>query len=98
MISDERAEKALGYLVDTDDKCAMAQSHFEALHSLRHQAEGYSVKEKGKSRDEGTFESFVSKVEEARHYYLTMKNKRTTEALVIEMYRTVSANQRKGNI
>ena len=98
MISDERAERALDYLIDTDDKCAMAQSHWEALHSLRHQAEGYSVKEKGKSRDEGTFESFVEKVEEARHYYLTMKNKRTTEALVIEAWRTSNANKRRGNI
>ena len=49
MITDDRAEKALVYLVSTDEPCAMAQSHWEALHQLRHQVEGYSVKEKSKT-------------------------------------------------
>ena len=98
MITDDRAEKALGYLVETDSECALAQAHWEALHQLRHQAEGYSVKEKGKTRDEGTFNSFVETVESARNHYLKMKNKRVTEALVIEAWRTTNANKRRGNI
>ena len=98
MISDERAEKALKYLVETDESCALAQSHWEALHQLRHQAEGYSVKEKSQNTADGTFSAFIDKVQEARNNYLRMKNKRNTEALVIEAWRTVNANKRRGNI
>ena len=98
MVSDDRAEKALKYLVETDEPCAMAQSHWEALHQLRHQAEGYSVKEKSETKLDGSFLEFVEKVEEAKYTYLKMKNKRNTEALIIETWRTESANKRKGNI
>ena len=98
MITDERAEMALTYLVETDEPCAMSQAHWEALHQLRHQVEGYSVKEKSKTRDEGTFAAFIEKVEDARHHYLTMKNKRVTEALIVEAWRTSNANKRRGNI
>ena len=98
MVSDERAEKALTYLVETDEPCAMAQSRWEGLHQLRHQAEGYAVKEKEKTKKDGTFKAYVEKVEEAKYEYLRMKNKRNTEALFIETWRTESANRRKCNI
>ena len=98
MVSDDRAEKALTYLVQTDEQCALAQSYWEGLHQLRHQAEGYSVKEKERTKNDGTFNEYCEKVEEARTNYLKMKNKRATEALVIEAWRTVNANKRRGNI
>ena len=98
MVSDDRAEKALKYLVETDEPCAMAQSRWEGLHQLRHQAEGYSVKEKEKTKNDGTFRAYAETVEDAKYEYLRMKNKRITEALVIEAWRTVNANKRRGNI
>ena len=106
MITDERAEKALRYLVETDEPCARAKANMigsderrktvRALELLKNT--GTVAEREALALTSEAYEQAIEAHENAVADYELLRNKRMTESLVIEMYRTTSANQRKGNI
>ena len=98
MISDERRDKALQYLATTDEECALAQSYYNSMKSLTKQVEGASTSDKTKSYSDGTYKDHIEKVEIAELSYLKIKNKRMTEAMIIECWRSENANRRVANV
>ena len=106
MISDERAEKALRFLVDTDESAAnlrgeMERAEFsfkrtrEAVFSL---SEGTVAERQAASvqheRTQTAHEAYVAAVQ-AYHF---VANKRDTERITLDVFRTIQANRRVGSV
>lgn len=106
MISDERLSKALQYLATTDQEAAESKADVERKEWLFKRSKAVAFKlAQGTVADRNAEAETVKEVEEAADKWFTaiercegIKAKRQTEALVIEVWRTCSANQRKGNI
>ena len=107
MISDDRLSKALHYLAETDEACA----HFRADYArAEHKAKAikgaiFTAIEKGSVADREAEAindpAYVAAM--AEHFdlfckYEAMKNKRATEALVIEVWRSLNSARKKGNV
>ena len=107
MISQERMEKALTYLADTDKQYGILRGMIEGLeHNLKiieaqgivnFQGTGGVDYIKSMSRTSDDYKHLVSKIEEMSIEYHTLAAKRNTEATVIECGRSLNANKR-GNI
>ena len=106
MISDERVEKALKYLVETDSEHARIKSEYKAKEALTktilgyefHDAEGSIEARKASSYTSQSYQDHIEALKKLEVELQTMYNRRDTARLVIEMYRTDSANKRRGNI
>ncbi len=106
LVSEDRLEKALSYLAQTDEACAEAKAHVLRTEHLAKVAEALAFKATegpvelrkqiarlaGPSREawEAHFQAVVA--------YETLRAKREKEVLVIETWRSLNANQRKGNV
>lgn len=107
MISNDRLQKALTYLAETDDKCAKAKSLMVGLESqmktvkavafLQADAKTATEREAIAYASE-TYQQHIAKLESATYDYETMRNKRLTEELVVECWRSINANRRNGNV
>jgi hypothetical protein len=104
LISDERAQKALVYLAETDESCAdakadMERAEFKAkavknetfLHSTGTVAERQAFAECSVAHREALDDYFG-----AIRRYSAIANKRETERIVMDTWRTVQANRRQG--
>ena len=106
LISDERVEKALKYLAETDLPAAQAKARSKALEQY-----GKTVKAFGFLEASGTvaeresqaltseqygeyLDTYERAVQEDQHY----ANKRTTESGIVDVWRNEQANRRRGNI
>ena len=106
MISDTRAEKALRYLAETDEICAKMKADMERAEymykSMREtvfkistgtvaerQAEAVTHESTIKAHD-----AFVTSIKN----YNAVANKRATEVIVIDCWRTIQSNRRAGNV
>lgn len=107
MISNDRLQKALEYLATTDDKCAKAKSLMIGLENqiktvksiafLQADAKTATEREAIAYASE-TYREHINKHEVATYEYETMRNKRLTEELVVECWRSINASRRNGNI
>jgi hypothetical protein len=106
MISEDRAEKALRFLVDTDEKCAMAKGEVErAEFFYKRTREAVFTHADGTVAERQATATQHSKTVEAHEEYVKalqlysfLANKRSTEQIVLDVYRTISANKRMGNV
>ena len=106
MISDERAEKALRYLVETDEEAARAKADLVAAEEKRKTVRaveflrnsGTVAEREALSMASEGYESAVTAIEEKTYTYEALRLKRASEALVIEMWRSLNANKRVGNV
>lgn len=107
MISNERLTKALTYLAETDEECARRLGYYRGLEDqtktqyamcfMESQAE--TVKERGEMAYCNTkYRDHLEKINEARMMYETMRLKRKTEETIIEVWRSMNANRRVGNV
>lgn len=106
MVTDERMEKALKYLATTDEESAELKTQVARCEYLGKRirarqflmAEG-SVEAK-KATAETSQEALLADEDLSRAIlaYEKIRAKRTTEELVIEVWRTASANRRQGNV
>ena len=106
MISDDRAEKALRFLVETDESCATAKGEVEraefAYKRVREaiftHADGtVAERQAAATQHPKTLEAHDGYVK-ALQTYAFMANKRDTERIVLDVYRTIQANKRMGNV
>lgn len=104
MISDDRAQKALVYLASTDIPCADAKANMERtefkvktlkqtifLHSEGTVAERTALADTHESVA-GAHNEYCDSIA----IYQGMQNKRNTESIVMDTWRTIQANRRKG--
>ena len=107
MIDIDDAEKALNYLKRTDEEAARARSLMNYLDDSKKTilAVEYGKLTEGSAADrlkkaEGSIEyiDHLSKIRDAMLDYEKLRNQRKSAELQIEMWRSCSANMRKGNI
>lgn len=104
MIQDSRAEKALTYLVETDEECADLKATAE-----RREFKAKAIRDAIFLRSEGSvaersaiagsadeYKAAMDAYFDALRRYEAMRNKRATEVIVMDTWRTIQANQRKG--
>lgn len=105
MISEERAEKALRYLVDTDEPCALAKAEMErAEYGWKATREAVFTHAEGTVAERQAIAATHHATKESHERYCAavalyakMANKRETERIVLDVYRTLCANRRMGN-
>jgi len=106
MISEDRLQKALTFLAQTDEDAAKAKALMIGLEKQEKSilaaafmdAEGTVAERDARSRLDPLYKEWRDKYEEAVTVYEHTRNKRITEALMVEVFRTMSANQRRGNV
>ena len=107
MISVERMEKALKYLAETDETFA-----YHKAHAARTEHKAKAIKQaQFLHSDEKTIAERQACAENSEEYKAAMdnyfealresehvKNKRATESIVIEVWRSLNSSRNKGNI
>ena len=104
MISNESMEKALHYLVDTDDSAAEAFALVKKLEDNEEyvlgkvflQAAGTVAERHAISATSDVYQDYLEKIENSWADHKIIENKRATAKIYIDVYRTISANQRNG--
>ncbi len=107
MISENRLQEALTYLATTDESCANARAYYEGLkdQSKTYYSAEY-LKSTGKNVEERKAKALTSEavkthqreIREAHADYEIMRNKRATQVLIIEVWRSLNSARKKGNI
>ena len=104
---EDRVEKAIDYLVETDKEAAKLRAMMvyreDMLKTVRAtlmlEFDDKTVADReARALAHPRYKDAIDKKSEAIYEYETIKNHRLSAQLVIEVYRTESANQRKGNI
>ena len=108
MITEERLEKALKYLSDTDEQSAEANANVKYLDRLLKRKKALFIMDDRElksisAKEQGFYASDIYKnaVEElfkAEVKSATMGNKRDKEGLIIDLFRTLEASRRQHNI
>jgi hypothetical protein len=107
-ISQDRMEKSLTYLADTDKQYGILKGMLEGLeHNLKiieaqgiinHQGMGGVDLIKSLARTSDDYKHLVAKVEEMSIEFHTIAAKRNTEATVVEVWRSIESSRRAGNV
>jgi hypothetical protein len=105
-VTDERAEKALRYLAETDETCAELKTDAERMEfaakaikdSIFKRLAGSVADRQAEAGSNVEYENAMVGYFNALQSFEAMRNKRNTEALVIEVWRSVTASRRAGMI
>jgi len=105
-VSDDRMEKALRYLAETDERAAELKADVE-----RQEYKVKAMKAAVFKLSDGTVADRNAAAEtaddvikaQADHVkaiaaYMSVSNKRATETLIVDVWRTCAANRRHGNV
>ena len=106
MISKERLQEALTYLAVTDEECAKhraehARSEFFAKsvkNTIFKSLEGSIADRTAEAECSQTYTDAKNREFDEFFRYEAMKNKRATESIVIEVWRSLNAGRNKGQI
>jgi len=107
MISEDRVSQGLKYMVETDEPFAAAKSFMTGLEKqektilglevLASKLSGQQAKE-AEARNSEPYSQWRKSYEDAVYNFELVRNKRNSEAMLIECWRSLNANRRKGNI
>ena len=105
-IPDERLQKALDFLAGTDLKAANAKALVEGLSEQRKtiksilyiNATGDQKKREAEAYSADEYILHIEKYQNAIADFETLKNRRMTASLIVEVWRSCNANRRNGNI
>lgn len=107
MINYNDAETALNYLVGTDEEAARAKVLYEGLYEQRKtikaiqflKASGSAAERTEKALASSEYQEHLLLIKDAQIEFEILRNKRETNSRgIIEMWRSVNSNQKKGNI
>lgn len=106
MINYNDAEVALNFLVDTDDEYGRAKTLSDALYEQRKtiqavqflKATGSAAERTQKALASTDYQEHLIIIKDAQMDFEILRNKRLTNQSIIEMWRSVNSNARKGNI
>ena len=105
-MQDNDVELAVKYLASTDESHARARAEYNALSELRKTVRAFCFEESKGGVAERTmaaerhpdYVAHIEKIKQAEIEFHTMHNKRKRAEITVELYRTMAANSRKGNI
>jgi hypothetical protein len=105
-LNESRVEMALSYLSKTDEEHAYLSSEVKRLEELLKtvlarlflENDGGVAEREQKARADGVYEQAVSEWAERWKEFKTVDNKRQHEIRIVEIFQTLSANRRRGNI
>jgi len=105
-MNDVDVEKAVKYLADTDEPHAKARAEYNALSELRKTVRAFCFEGSKGGVAERTmaaerhpdYVEHIEKIKQAEIEFHTMHNKRKRAEIMVELYRTMAANSRKGSI
>lgn len=103
-VTQQRMEEALGYLSDTDETCATLRADMERAEFRAKRTEqaifkisdGTVAERTAVAKTSPDTEAAYEKHFQAMQDYWTVANRRATEAIVIETWRSLNANRRQG--
>jgi len=103
---EQKVKKAIDHLAATDIPHAKARAEYHALSELRKTVRAFcfqeakgGVKEREMAAECATeYIEHIDKIKKAEIDFHILHNERKSSELVVELYRTYSANVRKGNI
>lgn len=106
MITNDRLERALKYLAQTDETCASAKAEVErCAYRCKHAralefqgADGSVEARKSSAETSQTVQTAEDNRIQAIITFEKLKAKRETESLVIDVWRSLNASRRTGNI
>lgn len=108
IVSEERITKALNFLAKTDEDAARAKAYLERLESqkkevvsveaLRHEGKCSQKAAEYKAYSSDAFKSHCDLIERAAIESYKLKERRETARMIIEVWRSLNANRRQGNI
>ena len=106
MITDERLQQALTYLAETDTTCAELKTDVERQHfklkkiraSFFECASGNIEERKAIAETSEPVQDQVENYLDSLQLHNSMENKRKTEQLIVEVWRSMNANRRQGQI
>jgi len=106
MISDERLQTALTYLAESDSPAAEAKVEVERMKYKQDSVEkaiylretGNIEERKAKARGSQAYHDATEDYFDALLHYENYRNKRKTEEIVVETWRSLNANRRSGQI
>jgi len=100
------SEVALNFLVNTDIEAARAKCLYDGLLLQKKtvraiqflNSSGSAAERTEKALASEAYKLHLKKIEDAQIEFETFRNQRGSNALIIEMWRSVNSNQKKGNI
>lgn len=106
MIPDNRCSKALHYLADTDEECAVLKTDVQrkeyALDLAKRRvflvADGNIEERKARAECSPDVQTAIAAHLDALVAFERVKAKRATEAMIVDTWRSVNANRRSGNV
>lgn len=109
MISQDRLQKALTYLAETDESCAAKKACMKALEKqektilaqvfMSYAGKGKTVAERDNlARISPEYKDWWQKYEDAICDYEVENNKRSTQMIIIDTWRSLNSSRNKGNI
>ncbi len=106
IVSESRLQKALTYLAETDESAANAKALMIGIENQEKtilgtvflEMSGTVAEREAGARSSQALKDWQSQYKDAVYNYEILRNKRNTESLIVEVWRSLNANQRKGNI
>ena len=106
MINYNDAETALNYLVNTDEEAARAKALYDGLYEQRKpiraiqflNAKGSAAERTEQALASVEYREHLSLIKGAQIEFEILRNKRASNILICDMWRSVNSNQKKGNI
>jgi hypothetical protein len=105
MIDEDRLQKALTYLATTDEPCAALRADMERTEFKAKAVRAAMIKHSSGSSASAREAEADASVEvseawekhfKATHDYHAMANKRSTEVIIVDTWRSMNANRRQG--
>lgn len=106
MINDDRLQKALTYLAETDEPCAalradMERAEFKAKvirEAIFMREDGTVAERNAKAGSHDEYKQAMNVYFDLLKLYEAMRNKRGTESIVIDTWRSLESSRRQGNV
>jgi len=106
MIDYKAADDAIKYLVSTDEELARVKVLYEALYEQKKtiqavqflKANGSAAEKTQKALASEQYHDHLALIKDAQLEFEILRNKRQSQVSVIDMWRSVNSNQKKGNI
>ena len=107
VVKDERMMQALKYLAETDEPAAAAKALMVGLEEQKRTVISIAMldsKEKAANmkevdaRTSSEYIAWAGDYKKSVYEYETLRNKRITEALIVDAWRSCNSNKKKGNV
>jgi hypothetical protein len=106
MINEERLSKALRYLAETDEECARLKTNMERFEfkakavkdAIFMRLEGSVADRNAQAGASDDYNDAMETYFGALHEHEAMRNKRSTESIVVDVWRSLNSSRNKGNL